>query len=84
MLIAGFSLDCERLPGALPIWRATVRSETWAVVARGVATKGGRLVALWGSDRTRGAAGGLVVSAAYAVREGLLWLDLPLAERGAG
>ena len=84
MLIAGFSLDCERLPGALPIWRATVRSETWAVVARGVASKGGRLVALWGSDRTRGAAGGLVVSAAYAVREGLLWLDLPLAERGAG
>ena len=83
MLIAGFSLDCERLPGALPIWRATVRSETWAVVARGVATQGGRLVALWGSDRTRGAAGGLVVSAAYAVREGLLWLDLPLAERGA-
>jgi hypothetical protein len=35
MLISGFSLDCERLPAPLPIWRATVRSETWQVVARG-------------------------------------------------
>ncbi|MBN8518838.1 MAG: NADH-quinone oxidoreductase subunit C [Candidatus Accumulibacter sp.] len=83
MLISGFDLDCERLPAALPIWRATVRSETWAVVARGVAAEGGRLVALWGSDRTRGAAGSLVVSAAYVVRDGLLWLDLPLSERAA-
>ena len=81
MLISGFSLDCKRLPTALPIWHATVRAETWQVVARGVATKGGRLVALWGSDRTRGASGDLSVSAAYAVREGLLWLDLPLAKR---
>lgn len=81
MLISGFSLDCERLPAPLPIWRATVRAETWAVVARGVAAQAGRLVALWASDRTRGASGGLAVSAAYALREGLLWLDLPLAER---
>ena len=81
MLISGFSLDCERLPAPLPIWRATVRAETWAVVARGVSAQAGRLVAPWASDRTRGASGGFAVPAAYALREGLLWLDLPLAER---
>jgi Ni,Fe-hydrogenase III large subunit/Ni,Fe-hydrogenase III component G len=84
MQIAGFSLDCERLPAPLPIWRAMVRAETWRVLARGVSEEGGRLLALWASDCTRGAAGSLVVSAAYVVREGLLWLDLPLGERHAG
>jgi Ni,Fe-hydrogenase III large subunit/Ni,Fe-hydrogenase III component G len=83
MRIAGFSLDCERLPAPLPIWRATVRAETWRVLARGVSEQGGRLLALWASDCTRGAAGSLVVSAAYVVREGMLWLDLPLGERHA-
>ena len=81
MLISGFSLDCERLAAALPVWRATVRSENWTVVARGVVEEGGRLLSLWASDRRRGAAGGLVVSAAYVVTEGLLWLELPLGER---
>ena len=83
MLISGFSLDGERLPSPLPIWRATVRAETWQVIARGVARENGRLLSLWASDRRRGAAGQLVVSAAYVVREGLLWIDLPLAERAA-
>ncbi|WP_291993454.1 NADH-quinone oxidoreductase subunit C [Candidatus Accumulibacter sp. ACC003] len=83
MLISGFSLDCERLPAPLPIWRATVRNETWQVLARALSESGGRLVALWASDRTQGASGGLVIAAAYAVREGLLWLDLPLTERAA-
>ena len=64
MQIYGFSLDCERLPAPLPIWRATVRAETWQVIARALSENGGRLLALWGSDRTEGAAGGLVISAA--------------------
>ena len=83
MQIAGYSLDCERLSAALPIWRVTVRSATWRGLAQGVAAQGGRLLSLWASDRTRGAAGGLVVSAAYGLREGLLWVDLPLGEREA-
>ncbi|NMQ26786.1 Ni,Fe-hydrogenase III large subunit [Candidatus Accumulibacter phosphatis] len=81
MRIAGFNLDCERLPAPLPMWRATVRAETWQVVARAISETGGRLIALWASDRTQGASGGLAISSAYALREGLLWLDLPLAER---
>ena len=83
MRISGFSLDGERLPAPLPIWRATVRSEAWQVLARALSENGGRLLTLWASDRTHGASGGLVISAAYAVPEGLLWLDLPLAERAA-
>ncbi|HQC80663.1 MAG TPA: NADH-quinone oxidoreductase subunit C [Accumulibacter sp.] len=83
MQIAGFRLDLERLPAPLPIWRATVRADTWLVVARAVVDAGGRLVSLWGSDRTRGAAGCLVASAAYALNEGLVWLDVELSGRVA-
>ncbi|MEF8700025.1 MAG: NADH-quinone oxidoreductase subunit C [Candidatus Accumulibacter sp. UW26] len=83
MFFAGTRLDCERLPAPLAIWRTTLRSETWRGLARGVFEQGGRLLALWASDRTHGAAGSLVVSAAYVVREGLLWVDLPLGERSA-
>ena len=79
MLIRGLNLGLERLPAPLPIWRATVRSDDWLAAARAVAQAGGRLVSLWGSDRRRDASGDLVVSTAYAVQEGLAWLDLPLA-----
>ena len=40
------------------------------------ATRGGRLLTLWGGDR--GARGGFVVSAAYATAAGLDWVELPL------
>jgi Ni,Fe-hydrogenase III component G len=84
VLIADLGLDVERLPVALPMWRASVRAETWRAVAQTLSTAGGRLLSLWGSDRRRGAAGGLVVSAAYVLADGLLWLDLPLGERNPG
>lgn len=81
MLIAQFIEDLEHLPGPLPMHYRTVRADTWRRVAQAVSEAGGRLLSLWGSDRTRGASGSLVISAAYVVREGLLWLDLPLGER---
>lgn len=81
MLISRFIEDLEQLPGPLPMRRATVRADTWRLVAQAVSGAGGRLLSLWGSDRTRGAAGSLVISAAYVIDEGLLWLDLPLSER---
>ena len=40
------------------------------------AAQGGRLVALWGTDRA--ANGGFAVSAAYATTAGLDWVELPL------
>lgn len=48
-----------------------VDREGWLAAAHG-----GRLVALWGSDR--GASGGCAVSAAYATPRGLHWVELPL------
>ena len=46
--------------------------------ARAVRDAGGRLVALWGSDR-RATGAGFAVGAAYALLDGLAWLDLALA-----
>ncbi len=51
--------------------RRFVDRETWLAAAQT-----GRLVALWGTDR--GAREGFAVSAAYATRRGLDWVELPL------
>ena len=81
MPLSGLNLRLDRLHGPLPMWRATVDNLQWLAAARTVAAGGGRLLALWGVDRSRGDEPALAVCAAYAVREGLYWLDLPL---GAG
>jgi len=87
MKLAGLELAFDRLDAPLPIWRARVAPADWQPAALAVAAAGGRLVALWGSDRRaaggRGGdnaadAGGFAVCAAYAVPEGLAWLDLAL------
>ena len=79
MRIPGLELEFDRLPAPLPIWRARVDADAWQVAARAVAAAGGRLVALWGADRGGREASGLAVCAAYAVADGIAWLDLPLA-----
>jgi Ni,Fe-hydrogenase III large subunit/Ni,Fe-hydrogenase III component G len=66
------------LPGAMPVWRADVDADTWRGAAQAVREQGGRLVALWGSDE---AADRFAVHVALAVREGVLWLTLPLYGR---
>lgn len=76
MKLAGLEPAFDRLDAPLPLWRACVAPADWQPAALAVAAAGGRLVALWGSDRQP--AGGLAVCAAYAVREGLAWLDLAL------
>ncbi|HWK82142.1 MAG TPA: NADH-quinone oxidoreductase subunit C [Caldimonas sp.] len=78
MQIPGLTLDLERLPAPLPIWRGSVDADAWQVAARAVTTMGGRLVALWGADRGTQEPGGLAVCAAYALADGLVWLDLAL------
>ena len=75
MRIAGLELAFVRVPAPLPIWRARVDADGWQIAARAVAAAKGRLVALWGVDR----GGGLAVCAAYALADGLAWLDLALA-----
>ena len=78
MQIPGLELAFDRLPAPLPIWRARVDADQWQVAARAVAAAHGRLVALWGADRSWHD-GGFAVSAAYALADGLAWLDLPLS-----
>ncbi|HEY7759698.1 MAG TPA: NADH-quinone oxidoreductase subunit C [Burkholderiales bacterium] len=70
--------NLQPLPGAMPVWRGTVDAAAWRATAPVVREQGGRLVALWGSDE---AADGFAVHAALAVRQGVLWLTLPLAGR---
>ena len=69
--------DFQALPAPLPMRRASVSREQWRAAALAVAAAGGRLVALWGSDR-RWAGAGFAACAAYALVDGLAWLDLAL------
>ncbi|HVP34401.1 MAG TPA: NADH-quinone oxidoreductase subunit C, partial [Steroidobacteraceae bacterium] len=65
------------LPAPLPIRRGVTDAEDWLAAALSVAENGGRLVSLWGADR---GAAGFAICAAYALAEGLVWLELPLAD----
>jgi len=76
--IPGLELDFERIAAPLPIWRARVDAEQWQAAAVAVAASQGRLVALWGADRSWTDAGGFAICAAYGLVEGLVWLDLAL------
>src|SRR5450755_1556552 len=79
MQIPGLTLELDRLPAPLPIWHGSVDADAWQVAARTVAGAGGRLVALWGTDRGWRETGGFAVCAAYALADGIAWLDLALA-----
>lgn len=81
MRIDALDLDVERLPAPLPMGYRRVVAAQWSAIAVSVAQKDGRLVSLWGRYGLRGDEEGRVVSVAYALPEGLVWLDLAL---GAG
>lgn len=77
MTLSDLGLELQRLPAPLPIWHGRVDPKTWSAAARSIAEQGGRLVSMWGIDRGA-AAGGSAACAAYAVFEGLVWLELPV------
>ena len=77
MTPSDLSLNLERLPAPLPVWHGQVGQDDWSATARAVADAGGRLVALWGVDRSA-IDGTLAACAAYATPRGLIWLELPL------
>jgi Ni,Fe-hydrogenase III large subunit/Ni,Fe-hydrogenase III component G len=80
MRIEELGLDVTPLEGAMPVWRAYVDAAQWRRLADQVRGKGGRLVALWGSDETdRGQ--GFAIHTALTMRAGLLWLTLPVTGR---
>jgi Ni,Fe-hydrogenase III large subunit/Ni,Fe-hydrogenase III component G len=78
MQVADLGLAAARLPAPLPLWRAPVSHEQWIAAARRVKDAGGRLVSLWGADRRSQPGGGFAIAAAYALLDGLVWLDLAL------
>jgi Ni,Fe-hydrogenase III large subunit/Ni,Fe-hydrogenase III component G len=78
MKLEGFDIEVTRLPGAVPVFGADVDAAEWSETCQRVAEHGGRVVALWGSDR-RHDGSGLAVHVALAVREGLLVLAHSLA-----
>jgi Ni,Fe-hydrogenase III large subunit/Ni,Fe-hydrogenase III component G len=75
MALSDLGLDLQPLVAPLPIWHGRVDRDAWTAVARTVANTGGRLVSMWGVDRGA-AADGVAACAAFAVLEGLVWLDL--------
>ncbi|MEO8922484.1 MAG: NADH-quinone oxidoreductase subunit C [Caldimonas sp.] len=78
--LPGLPSELRRLPAELPVWHAEADEAQWLAAARSVRERGGRIVSLWGTDRRDTDGGCLGISAAYALPEGLVWLDLALAE----
>jgi Ni,Fe-hydrogenase III large subunit/Ni,Fe-hydrogenase III component G len=56
---------------------ARIDSNTWTRTAETVREASGRLISLWGTEQ---AAGTFVISAAYALEDGILWLQLPVGD----
>jgi Ni,Fe-hydrogenase III large subunit/Ni,Fe-hydrogenase III component G len=85
MRIDALGLDgIERLPRAArtaPAFLAHVDAATWVRAAVTLREQGGRLIALWGTEE---AAGAFSICAAYALEDGLLWLQLPAAADASG
>ena len=74
MKMAGLNVELQALAAPVPIGHATVSADDWRAAASAAREGGGRLVAMWGSASAAGEA----VSVAYAMTEGLAWLELPL------
>jgi Ni,Fe-hydrogenase III large subunit/Ni,Fe-hydrogenase III component G len=73
--IGDLVVELNPLQGATTAWHASVDGAAWRLTAHQVWERGGRLVALWGSDDGRT----LAAHAVLGVPEGLLWLSLPLS-----
>lgn len=82
-LLPGLDCEFERLPGAMPVFRARLTREQWRAAPALVRSRGGRLIALWATDR-RIEQGHHAVAAAYGLPAGLAWVDLALADAGDG
>ena len=78
MKLEDFKIELRPLAGAMPVWHGRVDARQWRAACQQVRDKGGRLVAVWGTDnRDRGE--GYAVHAALTVQSGLLVVTQPLA-----
>ena len=78
MKTSDLALDLSRLAAPLPIWHAVVDVDGWRKTAMTAARAEQRLVALWGQQAPH--AERLTICAAYALADGLLWIDLTLPD----
>ena len=70
-------IEVESLPGAIPVFSASVEANGLRAICEAAGSKKARLVSLWGSDETE-RSGGYALHLALAFRSGLLWLSVPL------
>jgi len=84
MVTTQLGLDLVRLPAALPVWHARVDRDAWSATARNVAEQGGRLVSMWGVDRPTEGGTASAACAAFAVMDGLVWIELAIDATQAG
>jgi Ni,Fe-hydrogenase III large subunit/Ni,Fe-hydrogenase III component G len=80
-LLERYALPFRMLPGVAPVWLAEASAKDWMRIAQAVRAEGGRLVSIWGTQRSGGQ---FVMSAAYCAEEGLLWLQFSVAEEQDG
>src|SRR4051812_1285476 len=80
MKIGAFEIAATELAGAVPAWTIEVDGAQWRSVCSHTEASGGRLVALWGSDRGRSETPRFSVHAALVVPAGLLIAALGLAD----
>lgn len=71
------NLHLTKLDGAIPAWRGEIKPDDLPPICRNVADGGGRLVALWGSDR-RGEGEGFALHVALVNEVGLICLSMVL------
>ncbi len=76
MKLDGIHLEFQRLPSAAAVFHAEVNAIDWITACRAVRDSGGRLVALWGSER----GAGLAMQVTLATVGGLALLTLPVAK----
>ena len=81
MKVEDFKIELRRLPGAMPVWHGLVVAQQWRSACQQVSDKGGRLVALWGSDESD-LLESYAVHAALTVASGLLVITLRLNGEG--
>lgn len=79
MRLEDFDVAFEPISGAAAVWQAEVDDAGWLRLCEQVRKRGGRLLALWASDR-RPAGSGFTLHAALVTRSGLVCLTLPVED----
>jgi Ni,Fe-hydrogenase III large subunit/Ni,Fe-hydrogenase III component G len=75
-----YAVPVIALLGVAPVCIADADAQDWLRIAHSIRTEGGRLISLWGTNR-RPLADQWMMSAAYCVAEGVLWLRLTVTEQ---